>query len=89
MKGSNGKLLSIWLHFAVRTKLESLADRAVDGELDARCLVSLAPFLGSESLKRLMDEKGIGHMDPETIAQLAPFVDQQTLSKWIQILLVN
>lgn len=53
----------------------------IDGTIDANRVVSLAPFLGKDSIEKLIGEVEVEHFSPDLLVSLAPFIDQVTLSR--------
>lgn len=66
--------------FVSRETLTKLANKAVDGSVDARLLVGIAPFLGRETIDRLARQVADGRMDWDIVQELAPFISRETLT---------
>jgi glycine cleavage system pyridoxal-binding protein P len=67
--------------------LNTLVDKAVDGDIELKELTELAPFLEEEAIERLLARIDPNKLSPEILAKLAPFMGGSSLGNMVKQLL--
>lgn len=58
-------------------------NEVIEGKLKLDHVVSLAPLLEKEHVKKLINEIGIENFNSDSLSRLAPFIDQETLKNLV------
>lgn len=73
--------------FLCKSTIKRLLDRLDDDDIKFETLVTVAPFLGGETLGEILEDMNV--KDIGRIERIAPFISRETLKKWIEGSLKN